>query len=203
MTMNHEQRENSEVRALSGRVDELDDFMGLIRRSEWVWPAVTQRLPAWPVVDTLPTADDLQGYRTLTLRGTPDTAYICLRDTLGVWSWIELATAGAAAAINVLLEQVLVGTRNSLNFRAGDHIDLTVTDDGVNGRVNVEIDVDDTAFASESAFATHATQHERGGTDEVTDIAYTPAVSGDWSPVPNDVAEALDQLAARVAALEP
>jgi hypothetical protein len=33
--------------------------------------------------------------------------------------------------------------------------------------------------------------------------SFTPAVSGDWSPVPTTVGEALDQLAARVAALEP
>ncbi len=33
--------------------------------------------------------------------------------------------------------------------------------------------------------------------------AYTPSVSGDWSPAPTTVAEALDQLAARLSIVEP
>lgn len=221
------------VRALADRVAELESLMGRLRRSEWVWPAATERLPAWPVVDTLEPASDLQAYRTLTLRGTPDSTYICLRDVDGTWTWVELATAGFVAAINVLLEGSLVGTRNTINLRAGDHIDLTVTDDDVNGRVNTLIDVDDSGLTTASAFATHAsrhenggadevsvaglsglladgqtplahaTSHERGGADELTDLAFTPDVPGDWSPAPDDVAEALDQLAARVTALEP
>lgn len=32
---------------------------------------------------------------------------------------------------------------------------------------------------------------------------FSPAVPGDWSPAPTSVGDALDQLAARVAALEP
>ena len=32
---------------------------------------------------------------------------------------------------------------------------------------------------------------------------YVPADSGNWSPVPSSVVEALDQLAARIKALEP
>lgn len=32
---------------------------------------------------------------------------------------------------------------------------------------------------------------------------YTPAAAGNWSPAPSSVGEALDQLAARIAALEP
>lgn len=33
--------------------------------------------------------------------------------------------------------------------------------------------------------------------------SFAPATSGDWSPVPTTIGEALDQLAARVKALEP
>ena len=36
----------------------------------------------------------------------------------------------------------------------------------------------------------------------VATTTYTPAVSGDWDPVPTTIAGALDQLADRVAALE-
>ena len=35
------------------------------------------------------------------------------------------------------------------------------------------------------------------------DTAFTPTTGGDWSPAPTTIQEALDQLAARVAALEP
>ncbi len=35
------------------------------------------------------------------------------------------------------------------------------------------------------------------------DAAFTPGVSGDWSPAPTTIQAALDQLAARVKALEP
>jgi hypothetical protein len=35
------------------------------------------------------------------------------------------------------------------------------------------------------------------------DIAYDPATAGDWSPAPTTLWDAIDQLAARVKALEP
>lgn len=190
-------------RDLASRVAALEEDLARIRRSEWVWPPVVGGRPATPTVEELPPPDDLQAYRVLTLRGTPDATYQCLRNFDGEWVWVAIGTAGLVAAINFLLEGSLVGTRNTLNFRAGDGIDLTVTDDSVNGRVSVEVAVDDAELVTQSQFATHATRHEPGGADEMSDIAYTPAVPGDWSPAPSTGSEAWDQLAARVAVLEP
>lgn len=41
-----------------------------------------------------------------------------------------------------------------------------------------------------------------GGAVDAANVTFTPAVSGDWSPVPTNVQDALDQEAARIAALE-
>lgn len=41
-----------------------------------------------------------------------------------------------------------------------------------------------------------------GGAADASTVTYTPAVPGNWSPVPSDVGAALDQEAARIAALE-
>lgn len=48
------------------------------------------------------------------------------------------------------------------------------------------------------------TQDENGDLifDDAGSAPFTPTTSGDWSPAPTTVQEALDQLAERVAALE-
>lgn len=40
-------------------------------------------------------------------------------------------------------------------------------------------------------------------TETPAEAEFTPATPADWSPAPTTIQEALDQLAARVAALEP
>lgn len=59
------------------------------------------------------------------------------------------------------------------------------------------------------ASVTFATQVDFSGTeiqtrlDKASGVEYTPAVSGDWSPVPDKVSTALDQLAANAAPIVP
>ena len=48
--------------------------------------------PRVPVVDALPTADANYAYALLTLLGTPDATYACLRDAAAAWGWRIVAT---------------------------------------------------------------------------------------------------------------
>jgi hypothetical protein len=49
-------------------------------------------LPRSPVLDALPTAADQYAYAIVTLRGTPDITYCCLRSAAAVWDWRIVAT---------------------------------------------------------------------------------------------------------------
>ncbi|TXH51456.1 MAG: hypothetical protein E6Q97_18345 [Desulfurellales bacterium] len=41
---------------------------------------------------SLPTADERNAYRMVTVIGTPDVVYVCLRDAGGAWGWEVVAT---------------------------------------------------------------------------------------------------------------
>lgn len=66
------------------------------------WRAVFERIPwfaplrgGWPApptTDALPTASAAYAYRLVTLRGTPDITYQCLRDGAGAWEWATVAS---------------------------------------------------------------------------------------------------------------
>ena len=53
-----------------------------------------------------------------------------------------------------------------------------------------------TTFLLDDVVIIEGTAASSGGATDATAVTYTPTVPGDWGPVPDDVAEALDQLAA-------
>lgn len=64
----------------------------LSRRDRWVGNRMRGSIPQLTVVAALPTARAEFAYCMVVLVGTPDIAYICLRNAGGTWGWREAAT---------------------------------------------------------------------------------------------------------------
>lgn len=78
------------------RPEDLGDEESLerYRRSRWTGKVDRGGLPRVPVRDSLPEASDLFAYALVTVRGTPDVTYQCLRNASGVWGWRQVVTGG-------------------------------------------------------------------------------------------------------------
>lgn len=74
------------------RDDRTDHAASLLDRDRFAGNVLRGGLPQVPVRDALPTASVELRYSIIVVRGTPDVAYICLRDAGGVWGWRTAAT---------------------------------------------------------------------------------------------------------------
>lgn len=77
--------------ATEREIDATVRFVQELMRTPWL-SSVRGGLPKVPTVETLPTASEVYGYRVVTVRGTPDVTYQCLRDNTGAWGWETVAT---------------------------------------------------------------------------------------------------------------
>ncbi len=59
-----------------------------------LWTAGPERggLPKVPSREALPTASADFAWALVVVEGAPDEVYICLRDSLGAWEWVLIAT---------------------------------------------------------------------------------------------------------------
>lgn len=62
-----------------------------LQRDRWL-ATLDGGLPQVPTRDALPVASAQVAYLLVTIRGTPDVTYQCLRDAGGVWDWRTVAT---------------------------------------------------------------------------------------------------------------
>ena len=62
-----------------------------LQRDRWV-ATLEGGLPQMPSRDALPLASAQTAYLLVVIRGTPDVAYMCLRDASGVYDWRTVAT---------------------------------------------------------------------------------------------------------------
>ncbi len=77
--------------------ERLESLRARIERDRWAGGVILRgELPRIPTVPALPTASPDFAYALLVLLGdgatTPDIAYVCLRDSSGVWDWRVVAT---------------------------------------------------------------------------------------------------------------
>ena len=68
------------------------NLLSKVNRDRFVGSILKGGLPQLSSRDALPTATADFAYRIIVLRGTPDIAYICLRDAGGTWGWRSAAT---------------------------------------------------------------------------------------------------------------
>lgn len=71
--------------------EELEALKFRIHANRWMAP-LRGGFPATEVRDTLPTAAVEFQYQLITIRGTPDVTYQCLRNAGAAWGWRVVAT---------------------------------------------------------------------------------------------------------------
>ena len=76
---------------LTALEEELAELQVQLNRNRWLAP-LKAGFPATEVRDTLPTAAREFAYQILTIRGTPDVTYQCLRNAAAAWGWRVVAT---------------------------------------------------------------------------------------------------------------
>lgn len=114
---------------------------------------------------------------SLLTRGDGDGRYAALTHTHTASEITDFSTAAAAASrLAVSKDGVAVGDRRGINFTGGPSVNLTVTDDAANGRVNVNIDL--AATVGVSSFNTRTGAVTLTGADVTAALGYTPASTG-------------------------
>lgn len=73
-------------------VAELRTLLGKVRADKWTGATLNAQLPRMVQRASLPTASADLAYRMVTIPGTPDVTYQCLRDAGGTWGWKTVAT---------------------------------------------------------------------------------------------------------------
>ena len=81
----------AEVRPKRDAFNHEQTRLGQIEQLPWMAP-LHGGYPQIPRVRALPTAAAHHAYRMVVLVGTPDIAYICLRDAAAAWGWRTAAT---------------------------------------------------------------------------------------------------------------
>lgn len=72
--------------------DELDRRLRKIEENPTIRGLLGGGLLKVPSRASLPTADERNAYRMVTVIGTPDVTYQLLRDAGGAWTWATVAT---------------------------------------------------------------------------------------------------------------
>jgi len=73
-------------------IQSLRERLSRLENSRWIGPPANGGLPACPRMTALPTAGEPYAYRFVSIPGTPDITYQCLRDAAGAWEWAVVAT---------------------------------------------------------------------------------------------------------------
>ncbi|MFA7296270.1 MAG: hypothetical protein WC211_03665 [Dehalococcoidia bacterium] len=72
---------------------EIDQLRTLVRGNQFTGPPVFNGgLPRVPSREALPTASADYRYALVVIAGTPDVLYVCLRNALAAWEWVQVAT---------------------------------------------------------------------------------------------------------------
>ena len=101
-----------------------DDLLGRLRRDSW-FDSLLGKLPKLSQRVALPTAAVEQQYRLVVIPGTPDVAWVCLRDSAGTWRWGRVASG----ALVVSPAQIVANTDNYSPTGLVDGAQLRVTTD--------------------------------------------------------------------------
>lgn len=141
--------------------------------------------------------DDGYGVGSMWVDVTGDAVYFCVDSTAGAAVWHKLIIASGAISMSGDLN--LNG--NDLNNAATVLLNEgSAPSTPASGKVVVYAKADGLVYSKDDAGTETALGGSGSFSGDAFDVPYTPTDSGDWSSTPGDVGEALDTLAADVAA---